>query len=70
MIKMHSFNAELLGKELILTSRQMLMVKGGSPNNLNINNPIEGCQAPSVGPLSATDDDKRRERPGGGISTH
>jgi hypothetical protein len=43
-----------LAPELLLSTKQMSLVKGGADPN------------PTT---SATEDDKRRERPGGGITT-
>lgn len=53
----------------ILTVSQMSTIKGGADTavELSVSTTSVGL---SVGPISATLDDKRRDRPGGGISTH
>jgi hypothetical protein len=64
----------------ILTASQMAEVKGGNTSytdllasagltEADITAAIAEATA-AVGPICATLDDKRRDRPGGGISTH
>ena len=59
----------------ILTISQMAEVKGGADTAVAVSSSLTlsvtaSTTAVSVGPISATLDDKRRDRPGGGISTH
>ena len=60
----------------ILTASQMSTIRGGLYADLSLSNDLgllvtaETTTVKTVGPLSATLDDKRRDRPGGGISTH
>ena len=61
----------VLGKQInVLTAKQMTAIKGGTDSTANALAVLTATAAAAVGPLSATDDEKRRERPGGGISTH
>jgi heptaprenylglyceryl phosphate synthase len=49
----------------VLTESEMMLVKGG----VNVNTSANGlAKANSI--VTGTSDDKRRERPGGGITTH
>ena len=62
-----------LGKSVdILTASQMSLIKGGTTTDVLCSNIdlLEAAIAAAVGPISATADDKRRDRPGGGVSTH
>ncbi len=54
----------------VLTTSQMYLIKGGTAGDgsTSLTPPAAGTTA--VGPISATDDEKRRDRPGGGVSTH
>lgn len=68
MVKNNSLKTALSPTN-VLTKAQMMAIKGGIDTSVVI------ATAPvfvsvTVGPISATDDDKRRDRPGGGISTH
>ena len=68
----------------ILTASQMSEVKGGGSTYTDLLASLglteadiaaaaaaaAAAFAAAVGPISATLDDKRRDRPGGGISTH
>ncbi len=60
----------------ILTVSQMSAIRGGldailsSVDMLNVDSTLSVTYNTSIGPISATLDDKRRDRPGGGISTH
>lgn len=61
-----------LSKQMnILTAAQMSVIKGGTISTIG-DNLLSNSDLPaaSVGPISATVDDKRRDRPGGGVSTH
>jgi hypothetical protein len=49
----------------ILSVSQMSIIRGGAGTDVSLDLPDA-----AVGPLEATADDKRRDRPGGGISTH
>ena len=63
----------VLGKQIhVLTAKQMAAIKGGVDSTADALAVLTAtaAAAAAVGPLSATDDEKRRERPGGGISTH
>lgn len=65
----------VLGKQIhVLTAKQMAVIKGGVDSTADalavLTATAAAAAAAAVGPLSATDDEKRRERPGGGISTH
>ncbi|MBL7815150.1 MAG: hypothetical protein JNL70_09070 [Saprospiraceae bacterium] len=61
----------LLGKSInALTTTEMSAIRGGTANTDVLANVSEEVQGNGVGPLCATADDKRRDRPGGGISTH
>ena len=63
----------VLGKQIhVLTAKQMAVIKGGVDSTADALAVLTAtaAAAAAVGPLSATDDEKRRERPGGGISTH
>ena len=61
----------VLGKQIhVLTAKQMAVIKGGTDSAADALALLAATAAAAVGPLSATDDEKRRERPGGGISTH
>ncbi len=64
MKKINTFSTSLGQGVDILSTTQMAVIKGGLSANDSVN-----VDAP-VGPLSATADDKRRDRPGGGVSTH
>ena len=61
-----------LGKSAsILTTTQMSAIKGGTSTASDVLSDLDLPTDNAVcGPLSATDDDKRRDRPGGGVSTH
>lgn len=62
-----------IGKSVdILTVSQMSLIRGGTALNslCSIDLPQAAVAAAAVGPISATVDDKRRDRPGGGVSTH
>jgi hypothetical protein len=52
--------------DIVLSTSEMRLIKGGASNSGNTNNSNNG----SGNITNATDDDKRRERPGGGIATH
>jgi hypothetical protein len=66
MKKINTFSHSV-GKSLeILTTSQMLVIRGG----MAIDDAPCLSRPSKVGPISATADDKRRDRPGGGISTH
>ena len=60
----------------ILTASQMSSIRGGldavlsTVDTLYVDPTLSAVTAATVGPISATLDDKRRDRPGGGISTH
>lgn len=64
----------------ILTASQMSEVKGGGSTYTDLLTSLGLTEADvtdavtsfmaAIGPISATLDDKRRDRPGGGISTH
>lgn len=69
MKKINTFTM-LHGKPIdIMTLTQMTTVRGGT---LNTSDVLCALVIPDVtpGPTCATNDDKRRDRPGGGISTH
>jgi hypothetical protein len=52
----------------VLTANEMTLVKGGVNTNA-FTNGLRNAKS-NVSINSATADDKRRERPGGGITTH
>ena len=57
----------------ILTVSQMSAIRGGLDavlSSVDVLYVDTTLSVVSVGPISATLDDKRRDRPGGGISTH
>ncbi len=76
MKKINSFNFSVNKSFDILTVSQMSAIRGGLDatfsiaGTLSVNDPLSVASVVSVGPISATLDDKRRDRPGGGISTH
>ena len=55
-----------------LSKRSMFQIKGGTDNtNISTNNQVTTPLQSAVSAItSAADDEKRRERPGGGISTN
>jgi hypothetical protein len=54
-----------------LSMRDMTLVKGGTNNpNGTQNNTQNGTQNPTANITQMMDDEKRRERPGGGITTN
>jgi hypothetical protein len=57
----------LISKLSILTTSQMMHIKGGA---IPCGNTSDDLSGPNVGPVYATNDEKRRDRPGGGVSTH
>jgi hypothetical protein len=55
----------------VLTTSQMSLIKGGTAGEASLLDGLTAINAAAAtGPISATDDEKRRERPGGGVSTH
>lgn len=56
--------------EAILTPKQMSLVKGGLAVDATVVSSTIVVDAAVGSTLNATSDDKRRERPGGGITTH
>ena len=68
MVKNNSLKTALSPTN-VLTKAQMMAIKGGIDTSVVIAT-VPVFVSVTVGPISATDDDKRRDRPGGGISTH
>ena len=68
MVKNNSLKTALSPTN-VLTKAQMMAIKGGIDTSVVIETAPVFVYV-TVGPISATDDDKRRDRPGGGISTH
>jgi hypothetical protein len=54
-----------LDLQSVLTTHQMLHIKGGAKSLNTSKDSLKNLDS-----IDATEDDKRRERPGGGISTH
>lgn len=54
----------------VLTIKQMSVIRGGTSTATDVLAGLDLPEQSVAGPLCATDDDKRRDRPGGGISTH
>lgn len=65
MIKNNS-NLKALALNNVLSVSAMKLVKGGATSAQN----NQGQNTQGQNTQSAQDDDKRRERPGGGITTH
>ena len=70
MKKMTTLSMVLSKQINVLTASQMSVIKGGTDSSTAVLDPLAAVVASAVGIVSATDDEKRRERPGGGISTH
>lgn len=80
MKKINTFHFPTSKSFDILTASQMAEVKGGGSTYTDLLASLGLTEADIaaatadftavVGPISATLDDKRRDRPGGGISTH
>ena len=75
MGKKNTFNVIFSKTIDILTPSEMSTIRGGSTLDVIISSELnlllsETTTAVVIGPISATLDDKRRDRPGGGISTH
>ncbi len=79
MKKINTFHFPTSQSFDILTASQMAEVKGGESTYTDLLASLglteadiaaAAAFAAAVGPISATLDDKRRDRPGGGISTH
>ncbi len=79
MEKNHTFNFNFSRTIDVLTASEMSTIRGGGTisdvtildvtisSDLNL---LSSETTAAIGPISATLDDKRRDRPGGGISTH
>lgn len=76
MNKKNTFNSVFSKSIDILSASQMSTIKGGLSTDITLSDVMVfidtaiATATTSIGPLSATLDDKRRDRPGGGISTH
>ena len=75
MGKKNTFNFIFSRTIDVLTASEMSTIKGGNTLDVIISSKLnlllsETTTAVVIGPISATLDDKRRDRPGGGISTH
>ncbi len=76
MEKKNTFNSVFSKTIDILTASQMSTIRGGLSTDISLSSDLGlldtsiTITTQSVGPISATLDDKRRDRPGGGISTH
>ena len=67
MKKINTLSIALKQSMDVLTVSQMSLIRGGASTTVS---DLVLPDVAAVGALSATDDDKRRDRPGGGISTH
>lgn len=54
----------------VLSITQMSVIRGGTSTAADVLAGLDLPEQSVAGPTCATDDDKRRDRPGGGISTH
>lgn len=73
MKKINTFHFPTSKSFDILTVSQMSAIRGGLDavlSSVDVLYVDTTLSVVSVGPISATLDDKRRDRPGGGISTH
>ena len=74
MNKKNTFNSVFSKSIDILSASQMSTIKGGLSIDTSLSTGLVALDTTAatatVGPISATLDDKRRDRPGGGISTH
>ena len=68
MKKINTLNLALKQSMDVLTVSQMSLIRGGASTTIDA---LGSCINSSVADAaSATADDKRRDRPGGGVSTH
>lgn len=65
MKKINTLSSTLKQSLNILSTSQMAIIRGGAGTGVALDLPNA-----VVGPLEAAADDKRRDRPGGGVSTH
>ena len=76
MNKKHTFNSVFSKSIDVLSASQMSTIRGGLTvvnnllSDLGLENITITTTPPVIGPVGAILDDKRRDRPGGGISTH
>ena len=74
MGKKNTFNFIFSRTIDVLTASEMSTIKGGTTLDTTfsseLNLTLTATTTAVIGPISATLDDKRRDRPGGGISTH
>lgn len=68
MKKINTLNLTLKQSLDVLTVSQMSLIKGGANTTANTLGSLAAPEAADA--TNATADDKRRDRPGGGVSTH
>jgi hypothetical protein len=60
----------LFSRQEQLSFNQLQTIRGGADNNQTGNNQTGNNQTGNIQAPTALDDNKRPERPGGGVSTH